>query len=128
MTGHFVARELQQRNIPIVSMASRYVEFEKGIDYIGDLDEFSRYVQEHAELAKHFGYRLSFHSGSDKFSTYEIINKWTGGKFHLKTSGTSWLEAVKVIIEVNPQLYRKCTIMHLSVFMKQHLITGLLQI
>ena len=90
LTGHFfVARELQQRNIPIVSMAPRYVgEFEKGIDYIGDLDEFSRYVQEHAELAKHFGYRLSFHSGSDKFSTYEIINKWTGGKFHLKTSGT----------------------------------------
>jgi hypothetical protein len=123
LTGHFfVARELQQRNIPIVSMAPRYVgEFEKGIDYIGDLDEFSRYVQEHAELAKHFGYRLSFHSGSDKFSTYEIINKWTGGKFHLKTSGTSWLEAVKVIIEVNPQLYRK---MHHYAFKRFHEATS----
>ena len=38
---------------------------------------------------------------------FKIIGKYTHGRFHLKTSGTSWLEAMKVIAEQEPALYRE---------------------
>ncbi|MFX1447547.1 MAG: tagaturonate epimerase family protein, partial [Promethearchaeota archaeon] len=41
--------------------------------------------------------KLSLHSGSDKFSLYKIINKTIkkfDAGFHLKTSGTTWLEEI----------------------------------
>jgi len=107
--GHLlVALEIEKRNIEISSMAPRFVgEFQKGVDYIGNIEDFEKNIVEHAHLADHFGYKLSIHSGSDKFSVFNAIGQATKGRFHIKTSGTSWLEAVKVISEVNPELYRK---------------------
>jgi tagaturonate epimerase len=107
--GHyFVANELVQRNIVISSMAPRFVgDFQKGIDYIGDLNQFEEDLKIHTYVADHFGYKLSIHSGSDKFSVFRIIGKYTGGRFHIKTSGTNWLEAVRVISKNNPGLYRR---------------------
>ena len=64
----------------------------------------------HAEIADHFGYKVSVHSGSDKFAVFGIVGKYTKGRYHVKTAGTNWLEAVRVIAEVAPDLYRK---MHL---------------
>ncbi len=107
--GHLlVALEIVRRNIEISSMAPRFVgEFQKGIDYIGDLSEFEQNIIDHSQIADHFGYKISIHSGSDKFSVFNAIGQATKGRFHIKTSGTSWLEAVRVISEVNPTLYRK---------------------
>jgi hypothetical protein len=89
-------------------VAPRFIgEFQKGIDYIGDLNEFEKQFIVHAEIAKtHGNYKISIHSGSDKFSVYPIIGKHTDGRVHLKTAGTSWLEAVKAIAIKNPSLYR----------------------
>jgi hypothetical protein len=53
------------------------------------------------------GYKLSLHSGSDKFSVYPIFAEETNGYFHVKTAGTSWLEAVKAIVVCEPALYRE---------------------
>lgn len=107
--GHlFVAMELGDNNIEVTSLAPRFVgEFQKGIDYIGSIDEFEIQLKQHAAIARHFGYKLSIHSGSDKFSVFPIIGKYTGGILHVKTSGTSWLEAIGTIAEKNPALYRK---------------------
>ena len=107
--GHlFVAMELEHYNVAVTSLAPRFVgEFQKGIDYIGDIDEFENHLKQHAAIADHFGYKLSIHSGSDKFSIFPMIGDYTGGRLHLKTSGTSWLEAVCTIAEKNPLLYRK---------------------
>lgn len=107
--GHlFVAMELVYNNVDVTSLAPRFIgEFQKGIDYIGDKDEFETQLKQHAGIAKHFGYKLSIHSGSDKFSVFSIIGKYTEGILHLKTSGTSWLEAIGTIAEKNPGLYRK---------------------
>jgi hypothetical protein len=52
-------------------------------------------------------YKVSVHSGSDKFSAYPAIGKWTAGRLHVKTAGTSWLEAVRVIAVKEPALYRQ---------------------
>lgn len=104
----FVANELKQADVEIVSLAPRFCgEFQKGIDYIGDIEQFERELREHAIIADHFGYKLSIHSGSDKFSVFPLIAKYTKGRFHVKTAGTNWLEAVRVIGETNPGLYRR---------------------
>lgn len=104
----FVAQELKLRGVGLATMAPRFCgEFQKGIDYIGDLDQFDREFREHAIIARHFGYKLSVHSGSDKFSAYPSVGKHTQGRFHVKTAGTNWLEAMRVVAAVNPALYRQ---------------------
>ncbi|QGH36538.1 hypothetical protein GI584_21885 [Gracilibacillus salitolerans] len=104
----FVAEELRRRGVTVQSLAPRFCgEFQKGIDYIGDLTQFEKELHEHADIAKYFGYKLSIHSGSDKFSVFPIIGKYTEGLLHIKTAGTNWLEAVRVIAQVNPDLYRR---------------------
>jgi tagaturonate epimerase len=105
---YFIAKELYSNGIEVNSMAPRFIgEFQKGIDYVGDIDEFEKEFIIHSEIADEFGYKLSIHSGSDKFSVFPIVGKYTKGRFHAKTAGTNWLEAVRVVIEINPSLYRK---------------------
>jgi len=104
----FIASELRRLGVGFVTLAPRFVgEFQKGVDYIGDPDAFERDFIIHAAIARHFDYKLSIHSGSDKFSVFPIIGKHTGGRFHLKTAGTSWLEAMRVVAQTDPGLYRQ---------------------
>jgi len=104
----FVANELIKRGVEIASLAPRFVgEFQKGIDYRGDTSEFERDFLIHAKIAEKFGYKISVHSGSDKFSIFPAVNRLTGGRYHLKTAGTNWLEAVRVIARHAPSLYRR---------------------
>ncbi len=105
---YFVSSELKRLGVNWVSMAPRFVgRFEKGVDYIGDRDVFAAEFARHAAIASQFGYRLSLHSGSDKFSIYRIAAEKTDGLVHLKTAGTSYLEALRVVGQVNPSLFRK---------------------
>jgi hypothetical protein len=105
----FIVRELKERGMTFQGLAPRFVgEFEKGVDYKGDRKSFTRSVEEHAILARaHGGYKISVHSGSDKFSIYPVIARATGGKFHLKTAGTSWMEALRVVARKAPGLLRE---------------------
>ncbi len=106
---HFwVANELNRLEVEWVSLAPRFVgRFEKGVDYIGDLGALEKDVAAHAALARHFGpYKLSLHSGSDKFSVYPIAARLAQGLVHLKTAGTSYLEALRTVAAVDPALFR----------------------
>ena len=104
----FIALELKRRHVVISTLAPRFIgEFQKGIDYIGDLNLFAEDVEQHAAIARHFGYRLSIHSGSDKFSIFPILAKTIKGSFHVKTAGTNWLEAVRLVSQKDPSLYRR---------------------
>ena len=103
----FIASELRRLGVNFVTLAPRFIgEFQKGVDYIGDLDAFEKDFIVHAAIARHFDYKLSIHSGSDKFSVFPIIGKHCG-RFHLKTAGTSWLEAMRVVAQTDPGLYRQ---------------------
>jgi hypothetical protein len=105
---YFVANELIKQGVEIVSLAPRFVgEFQKGIDYRGDVTEFESDFLSHAKIAEKMGYTLSVHSGSDKFSIFPIVGRLTKGKYHLKTAGTNWLEAVRVIAVEDTDLYRE---------------------
>ncbi len=105
----FIASELSRLGVEWVSLAPRYVgRFEKGVDYIGDLDLFETEFAKHAAIARALGpYKLSIHSGSDKFSIYPLMAEHTCGAAHLKTAGTSYLEALRAIAEVDPALFRE---------------------
>jgi hypothetical protein len=114
----YIIKELNYRGILVNSLAPRFIgEFQKAIDYIGDKKEFERQFAIHCAIAKDNGhYKVSVHSGSDKFGVYPIIGNYTGMKLHLKTAGTSWLEAVRCIAVCEPQLYRKLHKKALSYF------------
>lgn len=106
---YFVACELRQAGIPFATLAPRFCgEFQKGVDYIGDLGQFKREISVHAAIADALGYKLSIHSGSDKFSVFPAIGMETNEHFHAKTSGTSWLEAMRLVAQVDPALFRTC--------------------
>jgi len=105
----FVASELCRMGVKWVSLAPRFIgEFEKGVDYIGDLNAFRRSFAQHVAVAQHYGpHKISIHSGSDKFSIYPIAAELSGGLVHLKTAGTSYLEALRAISRIDPALFRE---------------------
>lgn len=105
---YFVANELRRLGVRPVSLAPRFVgRFEKGVDYIGDLAEFEAQFQQHVAVARALGpYKLSLHSGSDKFSIYPIAARLAGDLVHVKTAGTSYLEALRAVAQVEPALFR----------------------
>jgi hypothetical protein len=105
---YFISSELKRLGVEWVSLAPRYIgRFEKGVDYIGDLDALEADLTQHAAVARTLGpYKLSLHSGSDKFSIYPIFARQTAGMVHLKTAGTSYLEALRAIAGVKPALFR----------------------
>jgi hypothetical protein len=104
---YFFAAELRRLGVKWVSMAPRFVgRFEKGVDYIGDIAEFRKGFKAHVAVMKTLGpYKISIHSGSDKFSIYPIIAELAGELVHLKTAGTSWLEALRAVARVDPALF-----------------------
>ena len=103
----FCGLELKRRGVPVTSLAPRFIgEFEKGIDYRGDLAAFEAQLREHVAVAKFCGpYKISIHSGSDKFSIYPAIGRACGELLHVKTAGTSYLEALRVVARTTPELF-----------------------
>ncbi len=106
---YYVASELHRLGVEWISLAPRFVgRFEKGVDYIGDLAELERTFVDHLAVAGTFGdYKISLHSGSDKFSVYEMAARHGGHRVHVKTAGTSYLEALRVIAAREPALFRE---------------------
>ena len=97
---------LALEKVPAQTIAPKFTgRFNKGVDYVGDLDQFRaefeadllalRYAVDHLGLPASL--KLSVHSGSDKFSLYPIIRELIsrhGAGLHMKTAGTTWLEEV----------------------------------
>ena len=102
----YLALELRRLGVDWVSLAPRFVgAFEKGVDYLGDLAALAGDLRGHARIAEVLGpYKLSLHSGSDKFAVYPIAVAAAGGRVHLKTAGTSYLEALRVAGRHQPEL------------------------
>jgi len=105
----YIAMELMRRGVSIVSLAPRFPgAFEKGVDYRGDLRGLREVLALHAAVADRFGpYKLSLHSGSDKFGVYPLLAEATRGVYHVKTAGTSYLEALRVACRADSALFRE---------------------
>jgi len=106
---YIVAEQCLKRGMKLVSLAPRYIgDFEKGVDYKGDLTTLERSLDDHAAIAERLGpYKLSLHSGSDKLSMYPALARSTRGRFHVKTAGTSYLEALRVVARHEEPLFRQ---------------------
>ena len=106
---YIIADQFRQQGLALISVAPKFIgEFEKGVDYKGDIEELERLLADHAALARELGpYKLSLHSGSDKLSLYPILAKTTNGCFHVKTAGTSYLEALRVVARHDESLFRR---------------------
>lgn len=105
----YIASELQRLQVPFVSLAPRFAgRFEKGVDYIGDLQELEQNIAGHAAIMRYFSnsYKLSLHTGSDKFGVYPLAMRHTDGLVHLKTAGTSYLEALRFIANADTSFFR----------------------
>ena len=106
---YIIADQCRQAEMKLVSLAPRFIgELEKGVDYKGNLGDLERSIRNHAQIAKALGpYKLSLHSGSDKVSMYELFARATEGLFHVKTAGTSYLEALRVVARHDEPLFRR---------------------
>jgi len=107
---HFlIASELKRLGVQLVSLAPRFIgDFEKGIDYKGNIEQFTQEYSKHLKIAGSLGpYKISLHSGSDKFSVYEIIGQFKEGYYHVKTAGTSYLVALETIAFKDAALFRE---------------------
>lgn len=114
----FVVNELLKLKISFISLAPRFIGgFEKGIDYKGDIEIFKKEYLKHVMIAEHFGfYKLSFHSGSDKFKVYEAAASIKKSYIHIKTAGTSYLEALKVTAAADPDLFKEILEFSIKIF------------
>ncbi len=105
----FFALELKRRGVGnLVSLAPRFVgDMEKGVDYKGDLNVFESELKKHVAIAKAVGsYKISVHSGSDKFLIYPIVGRVCGELLHVKTAGTSYLEALRCTLQSDEDLFK----------------------
>ena len=110
LAEHFIiADQCVKNGMKLVSLAPRFLgDFEKGVDYKGDVAALERSLEDHAAIAEAVGpYKLSLHSGSDKLSIYSALARATKGRFHVKTAGTSYLEALRVVARHDPDLFRR---------------------
>ncbi len=100
----FILSAIAEEGIPAQTIAPKFNgRFNKGVDYVGDLPQFTKEFDEDIAVInfaiKEFSLppnlKLSIHSGSDKFSIYppikKALQKFDAG-LHLKTAGTTWLE------------------------------------
>lgn len=95
---------IAEEGIPIQTIAPKFSgRFNKGVDYVGDRSLFAREFDEDLVVIAHAvdryklpsNLKLSVHSGSDKFSIYQIIHQCLQrhqAGVHVKTAGTTWLE------------------------------------
>lgn len=110
LAEHFIIADQALRGgMKLVSLAPRFIgDFEKGVDFKGDLEALERSLRDHAAVSQILGpYKLSLHSGSDKVSMYASLARATEGRFHVKTAGTSYLEALRVVRRHEPALFRE---------------------
>ncbi len=106
---YIIADQCLKGGMKLVSLAPRFIgELEKGVDYKGDVTALEASLNDHAAIADLLGpYKLSLHSGSDKLSMYAALARATKGRFHVKTAGTSYLEALRVVARHDEALFRR---------------------
>jgi hypothetical protein len=127
---------IADEGIPIQTIAPKFTgRFNKGVDYVGDVAQFSKEFNEDlaaiAYAVKRYGLpknlKLSVHSGSDKFSIYGAIHEAVerfGAGVHLKTAGTTWLEELIGLAEAGGSGLEIAKEVYAEAFAHQDELTG----
>lgn len=104
----YLVSEMLREGIKFSTLAIKFPGiFEKGIDYIGDINEFIYNLKIHSGIVNYFeNYKLSIHSADDKFKIFKSFREILGDNFHIKTSGTTWMESLRTVAICNPDLFK----------------------
>ena len=102
----FIGLELEARGVRLTGLALTHAYVMPGIRSQPAEEEFEQQLREHAAVAEFCGpYKLCFHEVADPSTFYPIIGRACGEALHVKTSGESYLEALRVIAQVEPPLF-----------------------
>lgn len=132
----FILLMIKQYGIPAQTIAPKFTgRFNKGVDYVGDVDQFRKEFEQDLLVIDHaiktFGLpenlKLSVHSGSDKFTIYpimgELIKKHDKG-IHIKTAGTTWLEEVIGLAMAGGEALQMSKTIYSSAYERQEELCG----
>ncbi len=105
----FLALEAAHQGLPLHAVAPRLTgRFARCVPYKGNATKLARNVAIHAAIARLAdNHRIAIHSGSDKFSVLGVVAEATDGNFYLKTSGTSLVEALRVAVSSQRDLFEE---------------------
>ncbi len=106
----FIGLELEARGVRLTGLALRYLGGGTGEEAgePGILAAGERQLREHAAVAEFCGpYKLCFYEAEIGPFFYPVIGRVCGDVFHLKTTAASYLEALRVVSQVDPALFRE---------------------
>jgi hypothetical protein len=106
---YILADQCLKANVRLIGVGLRWSqELQPAVDFLGDVSQFAANVAAHCAVARALGgYKLCLHHGSDKFQLYEAFARASGGLFHVKTAGTSYLEGLRVAARHERRLFRR---------------------
>lgn len=107
----FIGLELEARGVRMTSLALTYPAPETN----AAVDPFERQLAEHAAVAEFCGpYKLSFDEAVHDIGIYPVVGRVCGEALHVKTSAASYLEALRVVSRVDPDLYQEIALFSLD--------------
>ena len=100
----FIGLELEARGVRLTSLALGWRADASGVEG----GEFEQRLKEHAAVAEFCGpYKLSFAGDDDQASLFPVLGRCCGDALHVKTSATSYLEALRVVLRTDPDLFNQ---------------------
>ncbi|MBE2213750.1 MAG: hypothetical protein IAE82_07760 [Opitutaceae bacterium] len=105
----FVGLEARRRGLPLTALAMRWdAGLEPAAEHAGDVAAFERAMRAHAAIARHSGsYKVSVHHGGDKLAILPALARACGEHLHVKTSATTFLVALRLVVRTAPDLFRE---------------------
>lgn len=105
----FVALEARRRGLALTALALRWdAGIEPAAEYSGDTAAFEQSMRVHAAIARRFGpWKISVHHGGDKLAILPALARSCGEHLHVKTSGTTFLAALRLVARTAPDLFRE---------------------
>ena len=104
----FIGLELEARGVRMTSLALPYADRAAAGRGGAVTETFEQQLREHAAVAEFCGpYKLSFDEALHPASIYPVLGRVCGEALHLKTSAASYVEALRVLAQVEPGLFRE---------------------
>ncbi len=122
----FVALEFRRRGAKVVALAPRFAfPLEPGIDARLSPSVFEEELAWHAAIATTCGpYQISVHAGAGHDSILPVIGRLCGDHMHVRTSGLTYLEALRVVCQASPELFREVMRFARARFDEDHDLAG----
>jgi tagaturonate epimerase len=109
----FVGLELQRRGIAPFDLVLPWGgRWEPAVDWIGEVAAFEAAFPIHCAIAAETGeWRMSFDHAEQKLAVLPILGAQCRGDLHLNFDGVGWTEAIRILAQHEPNLFRELLMM-----------------